>query len=152
LEKKCDYNGRWEANRKRESRPRNETNENHPRWARDGAKPVGPAGDDRVVDDRLLAVEDDPTNKSEILHPLEDVRQVGEFLDFVCRLDFASSSDINSFDGVLPVTDVGSFDLELLKDSEEDINLDLTVGWQTNTNEHTLRSEVIESLLVSLGS
>lgn len=66
MEKKRDYNGRWEANRKERIKTENETNENHPRWARDGAKPVGPAGDDRVVDDRLLAVEDDPTNKSEL--------------------------------------------------------------------------------------
>lgn len=81
-----------------------------------------------------------------------DLGEVTEGQCLVQSLDLASGSKGQSLVGILSVSDVGTNDSLGEEDSPEDRNLDVGVGWETDGDTDTVRSEVLESLLVSGGT
>lgn len=81
-----------------------------------------------------------------------DLGEISEGQCLVQSLDLASSSKSQSLVGILSVSDVGSDNSLGEEDSPEDRDPDVGVGWETNGNTDSVRSEVLESLLVSGGT
>jgi hypothetical protein len=97
---------------------------------------------------RSLDFKDDPTRELTSLHPVVDALQVRERLNRDLSLDLASSSEVESLDCVLTVSDVRSNDAESLEDGPEDVRLDVGVRRESDGDEGAVGAEVLEGLVV----
>lgn len=97
----------------------------------------------------LVKVEHDTAGEVSRVHGVVDLGQVREAESLVLCLDLSAGGDIEGLDTVLSVSDVGSDDAERAEDGEEDVGLDGCVAWETDGDEGTAATEVVERLLVS---
>lgn len=93
---------------------------------------------------KLLAIKNDSPVEGKSLHPLKDRGKSREILDGEGGVHLSGSGDVESLDGVLSVSDVGSDDSMRLDDGPEDVGLDVSVRGHTDTDESSVRSEVLE--------